>query len=277
MTQRAILITGCSSGIGYDAAHALARRGWRVFATCRNPDDCARLRAEGLESFVLDHDDANTIAAAVTEATTRTGGRLDAIFANAGFGMPVAVEDLSTDALRAMFETNFFGVHELVRRVIPVMRAQGHGRIVICSSALGLAAIRWRAPYTATKFALEGYADTLRLELTEANIHTILLEPGPITSAFRANSRARFQRWVDWENSALRAGYEQTILPRLNAGQDRRDPFELPAAAVTARLIRALDAPRPRARYAITLPAHLNAFARRALPTRLTDYLRGRI
>ena len=277
MTQRAILITGCSSGIGFDAAHALARRGWRVFATCRKPADCARLRDEGLESFVLDHDDAATIATAVTEATARTGGTLDAVFANAGYGMPVAVEDLPTEALRAMFETNLFGVHELVRRVIPVMRAQGHGRIVLCSSALGLAAIRWRAPYTASKFALEGYADTLRLELAPANIHTVLIEPGPITTAFRANTRPHFERWVDWQNSRLRAVYEAEILPRYAAGDSLRDPFERPASAVTAKLIRALDAPRPRARYAITLPAHLNAVARRVLPTRLTDYIRRRI
>lgn len=277
MTQRSILITGCSSGIGHDAAHRLAQRGWRVFATCRKPADCERLGSEGLESFVLDHDDAATIAAAVTEATARTGGTLDAIFANAGYGMPVAAEDLPTEALRAMFETNLFGVHELVRRVVPVMRSQGHGRIALCSSALGLAAIRWRAPYTASKFALEGYADTLRLELAPAKIHTILIEPGPITTAFRANSRPHFERWVDWENSPLRAGYETEILPRYAAGDDLRDPFERPASAVTAKLIRALDARRPRARYAITLPAHLNALARRALPTWLTDRVRGRI
>lgn len=277
MTRRSILITGCSSGIGYDAAHGLANRGWRVFATCRNPDDCARLRDEGLESFVLDHTDAATIADAVAEATARTGGTLDAIFANAGYGMPVAAEDLTTDALRAMFETNFFGVHELVRRVIPLMRAQGHGRIVTCSSTLGLSAIRWRAPYTATKFALEGYTDTLRIELADANIHAILMEPGPITSAFRKNSRAQFERWVDWESSALRAGYEATVLPRLHAGADRRDPFELPASAVTAKLIRALEARRPKARYMITTPTYLTAFARRFLPTRLTDWLLGKV
>lgn len=273
MTQRSILITGCSSGIGHDAAHGLARRGWRVFATCRSETDCARLRAEGLESFRLDHQDAASIAAAIAEATARTGGTLDAVYCNAGYGVPVLAEDLPGDVLRDMMETNFFGVHEIVRRVIPIMRAQGHGRIVNCSSTLGLSAIRWRAPYVASKFALEGYTDVLRLELARHNIQAILLEPGPITSRFRLNAKAVFEARIDWRASADRAGYESKILPRFARGLDAKDPFELPASAVTAKLARALEARRPKARYLITTPTYVSYWARRLMPTRLADWL----
>ena len=136
--KKSILITGCSSGIGYDATHGLAKRGWRVFATCRKEDDCARLRGEGLESFLLDYDSPASIDTALTTALERTGGTLDALYNNGAFAVPGAVEDLPREALRAVFETNLFGYHDLTQKVIPVMRAQGHGRIVNCSSVLGL-------------------------------------------------------------------------------------------------------------------------------------------
>ena len=165
--MKSILITGCSSGIGHDAAHGLQRAGWRVFATCRAEADCERLRGEGLESFALDVDDSDSIAAAVAEVLARTGGTLDALYNNAAFACPGAVEDLPRGALREIFETNLFGLHELTTRVIPVMRAQGHGRIVNCSSVLGLVGIRWRGAYVATKFALEGLTDILRMEMAD--------------------------------------------------------------------------------------------------------------
>lgn len=273
MSQKSILITGCSSGIGYDAAHGLARAGWRVFATCRAEADCARLRGEGLESFTLDHCDEASIGAAVEEACARTGGTLDAVFANAGIGMPVAAEDLTAEALRLILETNLVGVHLLAAKVIPVMRAQGHGRIITCSSVLGMSAIRWRAPYVASKFALEGYTDTLRLELAGDNIQAVLIEPGPITSDFRLNSKALFETHVDWEASAKRAGYEAQILPRFERDMNARDPFELPASAVTTKLLRALEARRPKPRYFVTTPTYIAYWARKVLPTRLADWI----
>ncbi|MBV7408482.1 SDR family NAD(P)-dependent oxidoreductase [Maritimibacter sp. DP1N21-5] len=273
MADKSLLITGCSTGIGYDAAHGMRARGWRVFATCRSEADCERLRAEGLESFRLDHTDATSIADAIAEATRRTGGTLDAVFVNAGVGIPVAAEDLSLGALREVFEVNLFGAHEVIRNVIPVMRAQGHGRIVNCSSTLGLSTIRWRAPYAASKFALEGYTDTLRLELGPANIQAILIEPGPITSHFRLNSKKMFEKWVDWETSALRDQYAAQVLPRLTRDIDARDPFELPASAVTEKLARALESTRPRPRYFVTTPTHVAYWGRRLLPTRLADWL----
>ncbi len=270
--QKSILITGCSSGIGLDAARTLSSRGWRVFATCRKDADCARLTDEGLESFRLDHQEPDSIAAAITEATGRTGGTLDAVFCNAGYGVPVLAEDLPTAVLKDMMETNFFGVHDIVRRVIPVMRAQGGGHIVNCSSTLGLSAIRWRAPYVASKFALEGYTDTLRLELAPDNIHAVLIEPGPITSRFRLNAKAQFEAHIDWQSSAKRAEYEAKILPRFARDIDAKDPFEMPASAVTAKLVRALEARRPRPRYLVTTPTYVSYWARRLLPTRLADW-----
>jgi NAD(P)-dependent dehydrogenase (short-subunit alcohol dehydrogenase family) len=269
---RSILITGCSSGIGYDAAHGLKRAGWRVFATCRAEADCARLRGEGLEAFVLDYNDGASIRAALAEALSRTGGTLDAVFNNGAYGCPGAVEDLPTEALRAIFETNLFGYHELTRAVIPVMRAQGHGRIVNCSSVLGLVPMRWRGAYVATKYAMEGLTDVLRLEMADTPIRIILIEPGPITSKIRVNSIPHFERWIDWKASPRRAQYEASLLKRLydSRGPDR---FELPAAAVTAKLIRALEAANPAPRYFVTVPTYLMNLARRLLPSRALDAL----
>lgn len=272
--QRSILITGCSSGIGHDAAHGLKARGWRVFATCRKESDCARLRDEGLESFVLDHSKTDTITAAVGEATSRTGGTLDAVFNNGAYGMPGLVEDIPTDALREIFETNFFGYHEVFRQVIPIMRAQGHGRLVNCSSVLGFSAIRWRGAYNATKFAMEGLTDTLRLEMHNEPIEVILIEPGPITSKIRENAIGPFEKWINYKASARAADYDE-LLERLY--HDRgMDKFELPASAVTKKLIHALEAKRPKPRYYVTFPTYLAGWANRLLSTRLHDVVKTR-
>ncbi len=274
MRQRTVLMTGCSSGIGRDAAQGLAARGWRVFATCRAEADCERLRAEGLESFRLDYDDEDSIAAAVAETLSRTGGRLDALYNNGAFACPGAVEDLPRGALRAIFETNLFGYHDLTRRVIPVMRAQGHGRIVNCSSVLGLVGMKWRGAYVATKFAMEGLTDVLRLEMHGTGIRVILIEPGPITSRIRANAIPHFERWIDWRGSARAAEYA-ALTQRLyrDSGPDR---FELPASAVTAKLVRALEDPRPSPRYFVTTPTYIANLSRRLLPTRALDWMAGR-
>lgn len=272
MMRRTILITGCSSGIGLDAARRLTGRGWRVFATCRKTGDCARLRAEGLESLPLDLASDGSIAAAVDEVLGRTDGRLDALFNNGAFAIPGAVEDLSRAALREIFETNLFGQVVLSNRVLPAMRAAGAGRIVMNSSVLGLIGLRWRGAYVASKFALEGLTDTLRLELAETAIHVALIEPGPIATRFRANSIPRFEAHIDWRASPHRARYEATLLRRLY-GPAPADRFELPASAVTAKLIHALESPRPAARYRVTVPAHGASFLRRVLPTRLLDRL----
>ena len=272
MPDRSILITGCSSGIGLDAARTLRLRGWRVFATCRQEADCERLRGEGLESFQLDYADEDSIGAAVAEVVARTGGRLDALFNNGAFACPGAVEDLPRGALREIFETNLFGYHDLTRRVIPLMRAQGHGRIINCSSVLGLVGMTWRGAYVATKFAMEGLSDVLRIEMKGTGIEVILIEPGPIATKIRENAIPHFEKWIDWEQSARREQYV-TLRGRLYDKKVKKDAFELEPAAVTAKLIHALEARRPRARYYVTVPTYLMGFARRILPTRALDWL----
>lgn len=273
---KSVLITGCSSGIGHDAAHGLKARGWRVLATCRQEKDCARLRDEGLESFRLDYADEDSLGAAVAEALERTGGRIDALFNNGAFACPGAVEDLPRGALREIFETNLFGVHDLTRRLIPAMRAQGGGRIVNCSSVLGFTAMRWRGAYVATKFAMEGLTDVLRIEMRDTPIEVVLIEPGPITSKIRENAVPHFERWIDWRASARAAQYEATLLKRLYAPKSGPDPFELPASAVTARLVHALESRRPRPRYYVTTPTHAMGALRRLLPTRALDWVLAR-
>lgn len=273
MSKKSILITGCSSGIGYDAAHTLHKRGWRVFATCRQESDCERLRDEGLESFVLDYADEASIKAAVTETLSRTGGTLDALYNNGAYAIPGAVEDLPRDALRAIYEVNLFGYHDLTRHVIPVMRKQGYGRIINCSSVLGLAALRFRGAYVSTKFALEGLTDVLRLEMHSQPIDVILIEPGPITSRIRVNAQPHFEKWIDWENSALRKLYEFGLRPRLYDTSGEPDKFELPPSAVTKKLIHALESRRPKPRYYVTVPTYLSGFFRRILSTRAFDWI----
>jgi NAD(P)-dependent dehydrogenase (short-subunit alcohol dehydrogenase family) len=272
MVQRSILITGCSSGIGLDAARSLHARGWRVFATCRQEPDCDRLRGEGLESFRLDYADEASITAAVAEVKLRTGGTLDAVFNNGAFACPGAVEDLPRGALREIFEVNLFGYHDLARQVIPMMRAQGAGRIINCSSVLGLVGARWRGAYVATKFALEGLSDVLRIEMRGTGIEVILIEPGPISTKIRENAIPHFERWIDWQASARSAEYA-ALRGRLYGVKTKPDAFELPASAVTAKLIKALEAKRPKPRYYVTTPTYLMGIARRILPTRALDWM----
>ncbi len=274
MTQKTILITGCSTGIGLDAARTLRDRGWRVFAACRKTEDCDRLRAEGFDSPLIDYNDNDSIDKALAEVLSATGGGLDALFNNGAYAIPGAVEDLPTDALREIFEANFFGWHTLSRAVIRVMRAQGHGRIVQCSSVLGFAAMPWRGAYNATKFALEALTDTLRVEMRDTPIDVILIEPGPITTAFRANSALQFERWIDWKGSARAAQYEKQLRKRLYS--DAPSAMELPASAVTAKLIHALEARRPNPRYFVTTPTYIMGILRRVLPTRALDWVASR-
>ena len=275
MSDRSILITGCSSGIGHAAATGLRACGWRVFAACRSEDDCDRLRGEGFDSPRIDYEDPASIESGVAEVLDATGGTLDALFNNGAYAIPGAVEDMPTDALRAIFEANFFGWHDLTRRVLPVMRAQGHGHIVQCSSVLGFVAMPWRGAYNATKFALEGLSDTLRIEMAGTGIHVVLIEPGPITSRFRANSIKQFERWIDWEGSPRADQYRTSLRQRLYKSVEP-DRFELPPVAVVEKLIHALESDRPAPRYYVTTPTHLMGALRRLLPTRALDWVLSR-
>lgn len=273
MSAKSILITGCSSGIGYDAAHGLKARGWRVFAACRQQVDCDRLAAEGLETVQLDYADEASIESALAQVLTATGGTLDALFNNGAYACPGAAEDLPRAALREIFEVNVFGWHDLTRQVIPVMRAQGHGHIVNCSSVLGLVVAPWRAAYNASKFALEALTDTLRIEMRDTDIKVVLIEPGPVTSNIRKNSVPHFEKWIDWENSPRVDLYREKLLPRLYRNDGKKDGFELPASAVTAKLIRALESSSPSPRYFVTFPTYLMNVLRRILPNRLLDWV----
>ncbi len=273
--MNSILITGCSSGIGLCVARGLHARGYRVFATARKPEDVARLQKEGLESLLLDLDDSASIQHAVDEILARTDGKLYALFNNGAYGQPGAVEDLSRDTLRAQFETNLFGWHELTCLVLPVMRKQGHGRIIQNSSVLGLVALKFRGAYNASKYALEGLSDTLRQELEGSNIHISLIEPGPIESRFRANGVAHFKNRIDIEHSPFREQYHKT-LNRLRA-EGPVVPFTLPPEAVLKKVIHALESPRPKPRYYVTFPTYLFGYLRRLLSSRALDRLLSKI
>lgn len=273
--DKSVLITGCSSGIGYCVAHGLKRRGYRVFATARHPEDVARLQSEGLESCVLDLDDSASIQQALTWVLERSGGELYGLFNNGAYGQPGAVEDLSRQALREQFETNLFGWHELTCAVIPVMRRQGYGRIIQNSSVLGLVAMRYRGAYNASKYALEGLTDTLRLELVGSGIHLSLIEPGPILSRFRDNALRHFKRHIHAEHSIHRLAYQATEA-RLTQ-QGAVVPFTLGPEAVLDAVIHALESRRPKIRYYVTFPTHLFAWLRRVLPFRWLDWVAGRV
>jgi NAD(P)-dependent dehydrogenase (short-subunit alcohol dehydrogenase family) len=268
---KSILITGCSSGIGRCAAEGLRARGHRVFASARAKEDVAKLSGAGFDALHLDLDDSESIRAAVETVLERNDGRLDALFNNGAYGQPGAVEDLSRAALRAQFETNLFGTHELTNYVIPVMRRQGAGRIINNSSVLGLVALPFRGAYNASKFALEALSDTLRMELRGTGIHVSLIEPGPITSRFRVNAERAYRRHIDAARSPHRERY---------AGMERRlaksgpaAPFTLPPHTVLARVVHALENPRPKLRYYVTVPTHLFALLRRCLTHRALEHV----
>lgn len=273
--ERSVLITGCSSGIGHACAHGLARRGWLVVASARRPADVERLRGEGLLAVRLDLDDPASIASGLGETLGLTGGRLDALFNNGAYGQPGAVEDLSREALRAQLETNLLGWHDLTCRVIPVMRRQGAGRIVQNSSILGLIALPYRGAYVASKFALEGLTDTLRLELRGSGIRVSLIEPGPILSRFRENAHRAFKAHVDAETSVHREAYRRAEERLTKEGPAQ--PFTLPPEAVLSKVIHALESPRPRARYYVTFPTYLLGTLRRVLSTRGLDWIVGQV
>lgn len=267
-----ILISGCSSGIGYCVAHGLRAKGWRVLASARRPEDVARLQDEGFAACLLDIADAESIAAAVAWAWEQSDGRIDALFNNAGFGVPGAVEDLSRAALRHQFETNVFGSIELTNALLPLFRQQGRGRLLFNSSVLGFAAMPFRGAYNASKFALEGFVDTLRLELHGSGIHAVLIEPGPIVSRFRANAAAQFARWLpDAASSRHAASYAQMQQRLKTPGVTSR--LTLPPEAVLAAVEKALTARRPAIRYRVTLPTIVFWYAKRLLPSRWCDAL----
>lgn len=274
-TRRSVLITGCSSGIGFVAAKELAARGYRVFATARKPADVEMLRAEGLVALQLDLDDAASIERALEMVLGKGGGELFALINNAAFAVPGAIEDLDREALRAQFETNVFGTLDLTQRVVPIMRRQGYGRIVMVSSILGLIAMPWRGAYNASKFALEGFTDTLRLELHDSGIFASTINPGAIESRFRKNAVAAAEGRIDLDNSRHRDHYSR--LKEFAADSEGRMPGSAPAVSVVRPIIHALEANRPRRRYLVTPGARVLYLLKRLLPDALLDALLRKI
>ena len=269
--KHVILITGCSSGIGYDTALRFKEMGWQVLATCRNAKDVKRLEKEGLESFIIDYENEATIQSGFDEAMRRSGGRIDVLFNNGAYGIPCAVEDLPTDALRQIFEANFFGWHTLTRLVTPVMIAQGHGRIIQNSSVLGFAGLKMRGAYNATKFALEGLTDTMRIELAGTGVDLVLVEPGPIRTKIRENSYMQFKKWITWKGTRQEKMYKAVLIPRLKAVNPPKDRFELMPDAVTDAVVHAATAERPRIRYRITTATKAMAILKRITTSRGFD------
>ena len=271
MAQRSVLITGCSSGIGLAAAETMRDRGWRVFATARTPEDLARLKDElGVESVYLDYAEPDSIAAAADHVLAATDGALTALFNNGAYGQAGAIEDLPTEALRAQFETNVFGWHDLTRRVIAPMRARNEGRIVQCSSVLGLLAAPYRGAYCASKFAIEALTDTLRIELKGTGIHVSLIEPGPIRTRFIETAIKHYKQNIDMDNSAHAEVYRERLAKMEDGGQMA---FKLEPEAVCRRLVHALEAKRPKTRYYVTVPTFVGAYLRRILPARALDFV----
>lgn len=272
--QKSILITGCSSGIGLCAALTLQQRGYRVFATARKRADVEKLCAQGLvDSLVLDVNDSNSIQHGLTEALNKTGGTLDALFSNAGYAVPGAVEDLSRDMMRAQFETNVFGAMELTNLVIAVMRKQGYGRVIQNTSILGVVAIPYRGAYNASKFALEGFTNTLRQELSDTPIHISIIAPGPIESKFRQNALQQYQQTLDHKNSVHTERYQKMAKVFAAPTTDAEKKLTLPPNAVVDKLIHALESPHPKTRYYIGKSAVAFAWLRRLLPDCGLDWI----
>jgi short-subunit dehydrogenase len=267
--SKSVLITGCSSGIGLCTAQFLHQHGYQVFAAVRKSEDQLRLQASGLISVLLDVNDSTSIQNGIAEVLSQTNGRLDALVNNAGFGVMGAVEDLTRESLRAQFETNVFGLHELTRQVIPVMRRQQHGCIINISSVLGLVSMAYRGAYSASKYAVEALSDSLRLELRGTGIHVVLVEPGPIVSHFRQTASAVTRENIDMTASTHRKIYEDM----LERQQQQKDSsrFTLGPEAVAKKILHALESPQPKLRYFVTLPTYLLATLRRLLPAKWLD------
>lgn len=265
--RKTIIVTGASSGIGAYCARALHKDGWRVFATVRRQEDRLPIEAEGIETFLMDYRNQESVDRLVADVLERTGGRMDALYNNGAYGQPGAVEDLPVEALREQFETNLFGWHHLTRLVIPAMRQAGRGRIVQCSSILGLVPYRWRGAYTASKYALEGLSLTLRMELEGSGIFVSLIEPGPIASRFTANALTHIRQNIDLEGSVHAAAYRRELARLDGSGPVNR--YKLGPEAVYKVLEHALTSARPRPHYLVTTPAKRGYFLKKLLPADL--------
>lgn len=274
--QKSILITGCSSGIGLSAAQILQKKGYHVFATARKEADVKKLHALGLDSFQLDVNDSNSIHTVLGNILSITGGTLDALFNNAGFGQTGAIEDLTRALIRNQFETNVFGPMELIMQVLPIMRKQGYGRIIQNSSILGIVAMPYYGAYNASKFALEGFSNTLRQELRGTHIFVSIIAPGPIKTRFRDNALIMYKKTIPQNNSVHHERYKN-LENYFATAEDKHPPMTVTPNAVVSKLIHALESSRPKAHYYIGIPANLFAWMRRLLPDCALDWVFDKI
>ena len=264
---KSILITGCSTGIGLHLARELKKLGYRVFASARKQADVIELESEGFESLLLDLSSSDSINSAVSDLFQKTD-TLYALINNGAYGQVGALEDISRAAMEAQFQANFFGWHELTNLILPSMKKSNTGRLIYISSVLGFVALPFRGPYIASKFAIEGLVDTLRLELRHTNIKLSLVQPGPIESDFRKNAYLAFQKYVDFDKSDYQKDYERMI-ERLSASDNAK--FTLGAEAVLKPVQHALTSNSPKVRYRVTFPTKLFAILGRILPSGWVD------
>lgn len=270
-TDKTILITGCSSGIGLAAALQLKERGYRVFASARKDEDVAKLQAKHLESVKLDINDPHSMDEALKEILAKTNNNLFALFNNAGFVVTGAVEDLNPEIDRAQFETNVFGVMELTRKVIPIMRKQGYGRIIQNSSMLGFMTIPLYGTYAASKHALEGYSNTLREELNGSNIWVSILNPGPVSSHLRQNAFDQYKKTIKEQQTGLyKNDYAQL---EKSYFAEKEAPMTAEPSVVVKHLIHALETSRPKTHYYVGIPSKLFFVLKWLLPDRALDWI----
>ena len=264
---KSVLITGCSSGIGLCLAHGLRSEGYRVFAAARKSDDEDKLKALGFETLLLNLSSSSSINTAISKLYQKTDN-LYALINNGAYGQAGALEDISRNALEKQFQANVFGWHELTNLILPRMRKVNVGRVIYISSVLGFVAMPFRGPYVASKFAIEGLVNTLRLELSNTNIKFSLVQPGPIESQFRANAYLAFKENVDSSNSNYKDEYD-LMIKRLES--DKKAQFTLPPEAVLKSVIHALKSSSPKIHYRVTFPTKLFSFLGRILPSSLMD------
>lgn len=263
-----IVITGCSTGIGLETAKYLKERFITVYPTARHMEDVEMLKALGFEhAMQLDVTKATQIKH-VIETILSKESTIDVWFNNAGYGQPGAIEDLETKVLKEQFETNVFGLHECTRQILPVMREQGYGKIIQHSSVLGIISLFGRGAYNASKYAIEGLTDTLRLELKDSDIHAVLLNTGPVTSHFRQTAVQKLKENIDIDHSIFKKQYEKSI-----KGEGKKVPFNEEADAVASVIHKIILAKTPKPRYYITKATYLLGYLKRILSTTRLDKL----
>jgi NAD(P)-dependent dehydrogenase (short-subunit alcohol dehydrogenase family) len=268
-TSKAVLITGCSTGIGRATAAYLAARGWTVYATARRPETIADLASKGCKTLALDVCDEASIRAAV-EAVERAEGAVGVLVNNAGYGQEGPFEEVPMEEVRRQFETNVFGLTRLTQLVLPGMRRQAWGKVVNVSSMGGRLTLPGGAFYHATKYAVEAISDALRFEVKGFGIDVIVIEPGPIKTCFGDTAVAGIHRGAG--SASPYANFNDVLAKRI------REAYEGPMAVMAsppeavARVIeKAITASRPRTRYPVTFAARFLMRLRRWLPDRAFD------